>query len=95
MTGQNQQPSAIIPVPRRGSGPLGRRAMLQKSAMLAAGFAIPGCFAEEVAGGLVRTASMVEGPFYPDKLPLDTDNDRSITVRLQLVGRRGLPCGNA
>ena len=75
MTGQNQQPSAIIPVPRRGSGPLGRRAMLQKSAMLAAGFAIPGCFAEEVAGGLVRTASMVEGAFYPDKLPLDTDND--------------------
>ena len=75
MTGQNQQPSALTPVPRRGSGPLGRRAMLQKSAMLAAGFAIPGCFAEEVAGGLVRTASMVEGPFYPDKLPLDTDND--------------------
>lgn len=75
MAGQNQQPSAITPVTRRGSGPLGRRAMLQKSAMLAAGFAIPGCFAEEVAGGLVRTASMVEGPFYPDKLPLDTDND--------------------
>ena len=52
-----------------------RRSMLQKSAFLSSAFAIPGCFAEEVAGGLVRTASMVEGPFYPDKLPLDTDND--------------------
>jgi protocatechuate 3,4-dioxygenase beta subunit len=31
----------------------------------------PGLFAEE----LVRTPSQTEGPFYPDKLPLDTDND--------------------
>lgn len=30
-----------------------------------------GAFAEE----LVRTPSQTEGPFYPDKLPLDTDND--------------------
>src|SRR4051812_11790804 len=30
-----------------------------------------GAFAEE----LVRTPSQEEGPFYPDKLPLDTDND--------------------
>jgi len=28
-------------------------------------------FAEE----LVRTPPQTEGPFYPDKLPLDTDND--------------------
>src|SRR5688572_10273750 len=34
-------------------------------------FLTPGLFAEE----LVRTASQTEGPFYPDKLPLDTDND--------------------
>jgi protocatechuate 3,4-dioxygenase beta subunit len=34
-------------------------------------FAAPGAFAEE----LVRTAAQTEGPFYPDKLPLDTDND--------------------
>lgn len=34
-------------------------------------FTVPGLFAEE----LVRTASQTEGPFYPDKLPLDTDND--------------------
>ena len=31
----------------------------------------PGAFAEE----LVRTPAQTEGPFYPDKLPLDTDND--------------------
>jgi protocatechuate 3,4-dioxygenase beta subunit len=31
----------------------------------------PGVFAEE----LQRTARIEEGPFYPDKLPLDTDND--------------------
>ena len=30
-----------------------------------------GAFAEE----LTRTYSVEEGPFYPDKLPLDTDND--------------------
>ena len=30
-----------------------------------------GRFAEE----LTRTPQMTEGPFYPDKLPLDTDND--------------------
>src|SRR5271166_2266563 len=32
---------------------------------------IPGAFAEELA----RTPALTEGPFYPDKLPLDTDND--------------------
>jgi protocatechuate 3,4-dioxygenase beta subunit len=31
----------------------------------------PGRFAEE----LLKTPTMAEGPFYPDKLPLDTDND--------------------
>jgi len=34
-------------------------------------FAEPGRFAEE----LTKTPAMAEGPFYPDKLPLDTDND--------------------
>jgi protocatechuate 3,4-dioxygenase beta subunit len=37
----------------------------------AAAFSIPGAFADE----LVRTPAQTEGPFYPDKLPLDTDND--------------------
>jgi protocatechuate 3,4-dioxygenase beta subunit len=34
-------------------------------------FTTPGLFAEQ----LVKTPSSTEGPFYPDKLPLDTDND--------------------
>jgi protocatechuate 3,4-dioxygenase beta subunit len=34
-------------------------------------FYVPGVFAEE----LVRTPRQTEGPFYPDRLPLDTDND--------------------
>ena len=41
---------------------------------IAAGFAAlqgHGAFAEE----LTRTPRQTEGPFYPDKLPLDTDND--------------------
>jgi len=37
------------------------------TAMLAA----PSLFAQE----LVRTPAQTEGPFYPDKLPLDSDND--------------------
>jgi protocatechuate 3,4-dioxygenase beta subunit len=32
---------------------------------------VPGLFAEELA----RTPRMTEGPFYPDRLPLDTDSD--------------------
>ncbi|WP_338286122.1 protocatechuate 3,4-dioxygenase [Luteolibacter sp. LG18] len=32
---------------------------------------MPGAFAE----ALMPTAPQTEGPFYPDKLPLDTDND--------------------
>jgi protocatechuate 3,4-dioxygenase beta subunit len=48
-----------------------RRHFLQHSAFMAAAFATPGLLAEELA----RTPSTTEGPFYPDKLPLDTDND--------------------
>lgn len=36
----------------------------------------PGLFAE----ALTETPSQAEGPFYPDKLPLDTDND---LIRIQ------------
>jgi len=49
----------------------GRRAFLSTLTLGAAAFAVPGAFAEE----LTRTAEQMEGPFYPDKLPLDTDND--------------------
>jgi protocatechuate 3,4-dioxygenase beta subunit len=48
-----------------------RRQMLQGLALGAAAFTTPGLFAEE----LVRTPAQMEGPFYPDRLPLDTDND--------------------
>jgi len=48
-----------------------RRGFLGGLAVGAVAFTTPGAFAEE----LVRTAAQTEGPFYPDKLPLDTDND--------------------
>ena len=49
----------------------GRRDFLRQFALGAAAFAAPGAFAE----ALVRTPKQTEGPFYPDRLPLDTDND--------------------
>jgi protocatechuate 3,4-dioxygenase beta subunit len=49
----------------------GRRAFLGTLALGAAAFTVKGAFAEE----LVRTPRQTEGPFYPNKLPLDTDND--------------------
>lgn len=49
-----------------------RRGFLTKiAAGGAAFFTVPGLFAEE----LVRTPAQTQGPFYPDRLPLDTDND--------------------
>jgi len=49
-----------------------RRSLLQTSAAFgAAFFSTPGLFAEQ----LVATPHSTEGPFYPDKLPLDQDND--------------------
>jgi protocatechuate 3,4-dioxygenase beta subunit len=48
----------------------GRRNFLRSLACGAALFTVPGAFAE-----LIRTPRQEEGPFYPDKLPLDTDND--------------------
>jgi protocatechuate 3,4-dioxygenase beta subunit len=47
----------------------GRRRFL--AAATSALFTVPGLFAEK----LTRTPAQTEGPFYPDKLPLDTDND--------------------
>ena len=50
----------------------GRRWFLSRTAAAGAVlFATRGAFAEELA----RTPKQTEGPFYPDKLPLDTDND--------------------
>ena len=48
-----------------------RRVFLSSLALGAAAFTVPGAFADQ----LERTPPMTEGPFYPDKLPLDTDND--------------------
>jgi protocatechuate 3,4-dioxygenase, beta subunit len=52
--------SSIIPVTRR---------LFLGSAALS--LFTPGVFAEE----LTKTPKQTEGPFYPNKLPLDTDND--------------------
>ncbi len=48
-----------------------RREFLRRSTFAAAFFSTAGLFAEE----LIRTPRQTEGPFYPDHLPLDTDND--------------------
>ena len=77
-----------------------RRQFLQQSAFAAAMFSTPGLFAEK----LIPTGLMGEGPFYPDKLPLDTDNDLliindSITPAVgeitHLTGRILSPTGQA
>src|SRR5207244_4659906 len=84
--------------------PCTRRAFVGSLALGAAAFWTPGVFAEE----LVRTPRQTEGPFYPNKLPLDTDNDliivnNSITPAIgtvtHLSGRvldaKGIPVRNA
>ena len=48
-----------------------RRAFLGTLALGTAAFTARGAFAEE----LERTPRIQEGPYYPTKLPLDTDND--------------------
>ena len=66
--------------------------------------ATPGLFAAE----LTRTPAQTEGPFYPDKLPLDTDNDLLIIndgitpavgditwVSGRILNERGEPIRNA
>jgi protocatechuate 3,4-dioxygenase beta subunit len=54
------------------SGPIIlRRRFLQGCTLSAAALATPGVFAEE----LTITPNQTDGPFYPPKLPLDTDND--------------------
>lgn len=48
-----------------------RRQFLATSLLSAACFSTAGAYAEM----LTQTPKQTEGPFYPDKLPLDTDND--------------------
>jgi protocatechuate 3,4-dioxygenase, beta subunit len=50
---------------------LNRRLFLGSAALGSLAYFTPGAFAEE----LTRTPKQTEGPFYPNKMPLDTDND--------------------
>jgi protocatechuate 3,4-dioxygenase beta subunit len=53
-----------------------RRNFIRHIGLGAALFTVPGAFAEELSRKTVtKTAWVEEGPFYPPKLPLDTDND--------------------
>jgi protocatechuate 3,4-dioxygenase, beta subunit len=83
-----------------------RRVFLSTFALGAAAFTTPGLFAEELE--LVRTPRQTEGPFYPDRLPLDTDNDLlvindAITPAVgevthlggRILDAKGLPVRNA
>src|SRR5215510_509033 len=60
---------------------LSRRQLLLAGSVGAAAWLVPGVFAQELA----RTPTVTEGPFYPDRLPLDTDND------LVIVGNSTTP----
>lgn len=51
--------------------PFNRRRFLAGCGLSLAALSVPGAFAEE----LIRTPRQTAGPFYPDHLPLDTDND--------------------
>jgi protocatechuate 3,4-dioxygenase, beta subunit len=54
------------------NGVFNRRNLLRGGLALgASAFLVRGAYAEELS----RTPSLTEGPFYPPKLPLDTDND--------------------
>lgn len=84
---------------------LTRRKMLQGTIVFGASFfTTPGLFAEQ----LFETPPLTEGPFYPDRLPLDQDNDLirindSITPAIgeithlsgRILGTNGLPLRNA
>ena len=48
-----------------------RRLFIASAAFVAAMHSVKGAFADELA----KTPKATEGPFYPNKLPLDTDND--------------------
>jgi protocatechuate 3,4-dioxygenase, beta subunit len=54
---------------------ISRRKMIQQATFTAAALTTPGLFAESLDQTVRQTAHQTEGPFYPNKLPLDTDND--------------------
>ena len=59
-----------------------RRRFLKALAASPAAFTTPGLFADV----LKQTVALGDGPFYPDKMPLDTDND------LVLINDSSTPC---
>ena len=82
-----------------------RRQFLRNASLAAGFFAVPGAFAEEL---MRETPWVTQGPLYPDKLPLDTDNDliivsNSLTPAVgeithlsgHLLDRHGQPIRNA
>ncbi len=84
-----------------------RRGFLRSLAGYGALFTVPGLFAKELTRA-PKTARVEEGPFYPPKLPLDTDNDLiiindSLTPAVgeithlsgRLLDGRGSPISNA
>lgn len=84
--------------------PSPRRRFLQQLGLGSVLFAEAGAFAARLA----MTPSQTEGPFYPDKLPLDTDNDLLIVndaitpavgevtwVSGRILDHRGDPIRNA
>src|SRR4026207_1983935 len=88
----------------REFGTSSRRGFLSAMASGVLLFTTAGAFADE----LTRTPAQTEGPFYPDRLPLDTDNDLlvvndSITPAVgevthltgKVVDLRGNPVKNA
>jgi protocatechuate 3,4-dioxygenase, beta subunit len=64
--------AAFICIMRNVEPDLTRRRLLHRLGLAAAFSVVPGAFAEELAH---KTPWVTKGPLYPDKLPLDTDND--------------------
>ena len=92
-----------VPIPALAPT-MARRRFLRAAALSPALIAVPGAY----AAALMETPAQTEGPFYPDRLPLDTDNDLLVVndaldpsagVATWLSGRildkRGQPIRNA
>ena len=82
-----------------------RRRFFRQLSLGTALFTVPGLFAEEL---MRKTPWVEEGPFYPPKLPLDTDNDLLVVndsltpavgevahISGRLLDTRGEPIRNA
>lgn len=73
LTRQQMEQQELLELQSMGILPplVSRRMFTQGLAFCAGMYLVPGAF----AGELTKTPKLTEGPFYPDKLPLDTDND--------------------